>query len=107
MLSIDEPVSYSQAAQESNWRVAIQREMDSIKKNKTWLLIDLPTRHKLIGLNWVFKLKRDTNRVVIKHKAHLVVKGYVEKHRIDYEEVFAPVTCLETVRLLLALTTKN
>lgn len=42
-----------------------------------------------------------------KHKAHLVAKGYVEKQGVDFEEVFTPVTRLETVRLLLALATKN
>lgn len=55
----------------------------------------------------MFKLKRDTNGEIMNHKAWLVVKGYVQKHDIDFEEVFAPVTRLETVRLLLELAAKN
>ena len=55
----------------------------------------------------MFKLKRDTSGAVIKHKARLVGKGYAQQPGIDYDEVFAPVTRLETVRLLLALAAKN
>lgn len=61
----------------------------------------------MIGLKWVYKLKRDTNGKILKYKASLVAKGYVQKQGIDYEEVFAPVTRLETVRLLLALAAKH
>ena len=40
---------------------------------------------------------------VVKHRAKLVAKGYVQKFGVDYEEVFAPVARLDTVRVLLAL----
>ncbi|XP_074373628.1 uncharacterized protein LOC141713973 [Apium graveolens] len=62
--------------------------------------------HKVIDLKWVFKVKRDTYGKVVKHKARLVEKGYVQRYRVDYEEVFGPVTRMETVRLLLALAAK-
>jgi hypothetical protein len=51
----------------------------------------------------VFKVKRDKHGAVSKHKAHLVVKGYAQRHGIDYDEVFAPVARLGSVRLLIAL----
>nr|GEY25463.1 ribonuclease H-like domain, reverse transcriptase, RNA-dependent DNA polymerase [Tanacetum cinerariifolium] len=78
-------------------------EIDSINKNKTWKLATLPDNHMAIGLKWVFKTKRDGNGNIIKHKARLVSKGYVQEHGIDYDEVFAPVARMETVRLILAL----
>jgi hypothetical protein len=65
--------------------------------------VKLPAGHKPIGLKWVFKLKKNVEGEVVKYKARLVAKGYVQKQGIDYEEVFAPVARLETVRLILAM----
>jgi hypothetical protein len=39
----------------------------------------------------------------VKHKARLVAKGYVQRQGVDFEEVFAPVARLETVRLLISI----
>ena len=70
-------------------------------------MADLPKGHKAIDLKWVFKLKKDQHGEVTRHKARLVAKGYVQRYGVDYEEVFAPVTRLEIVRLLLALVAKH
>lgn len=107
MLSIEESSSYSQAATEKEWRDAMETEPKSIEKNNTWVLYDLPEGHKAIGMKWVYKIKKDMNGNVTKHKARLVAKGYVQLKGIDYEEVFAPVTRMETVRLILALAAKH
>ena len=56
-----------------------------------------------IGLKWVFKVKRDECGVVVKHKAWLVARGFVQCEGIDFEEVFALVGRMESMRLLLAL----
>ena len=103
LLAADEPVSVEEALEQECWRRAMQEEMDSIHQNRTWEFSDLPSDHKAIGLKWVFKVKRDPSGEVVKHKARLVVKGYAQIQGVDYDEVFAPVARLETVRLLLAL----
>ena len=55
----------------------------------------------------MFKTKHNANGEIEKHKARLVVKGYKQKAGIDYQEVFAPVARLETIRLVLALAAQN
>jgi hypothetical protein len=51
----------------------------------------------------VFNVKKDEHVHIVKHKARLVAKGYVQRAGVDFEEVFAPVARLESVRLILAL----
>ena len=48
-------------------------------------------------------MKKDSEGNVVKHKARLVAKGYVQWQGVDFEEVFAPVARLDTVRLILVL----
>nr|GEU80601.1 ribonuclease H-like domain, reverse transcriptase, RNA-dependent DNA polymerase [Tanacetum cinerariifolium] len=103
LLLEEEPRNYKEAAQDKKWIEAMQIEIDSVNKNKTWKLATLPDNQKAIGLKWVFNTKRDGNGKIIKHKARLVANGYVQEHSIDYDEVFAPVARMETVRLILAL----
>ena len=66
-------------------------------------LATLPTGKKTIGVKWVYKLKKNAKGEVERYKARLVVKGYSQRQGIDYDEVFAPVACLETIRLLISL----
>lgn len=72
-----------------NGKKAMDTELDSIEKNKTWVLSDLLPSHRAIGLKWVYKIKRDANGVITKYKARLVAKGYVQKQGIDFEEALA------------------
>ncbi|XP_021972080.1 uncharacterized mitochondrial protein AtMg00820-like [Helianthus annuus] len=103
LLAEEEPKNYKEASNDRKWIEAMKVELDSINKNTTWKLTELPRDHKAIGLKWVFKTKKDANGNVFRHKARLVEKGYVQQHRIDFDEVFAPVARMETVRLMLAL----
>jgi hypothetical protein len=80
-------------------------EMTSIEENNTWSLVDLPPGRKPIEEKWVFKVKQDEHRTMSKHKACFVVKGYAQRHNIDYDEVFTPVARLDSVRLFIALAT--
>jgi transposase InsO family protein len=103
MLAAEEPHDIDEAIGDAAWRTAMDEEMTSITENNTWEMTTLPRGHKAIGLKWVFKVKRDAAGNLLKHKARLVAKGYAQRQGVDFEEVFAPVARMETVRLLLAL----
>ena len=104
MLLLDqEPWNFRNAMEEKVWREACEEEISSIVKNKTWDLVDLPPGAKPIGLKWIFKIKRNADGSINKYKSRLLAKGYIQRHGIDFEEVFAPVARIETVRFLIAL----
>jgi hypothetical protein len=102
VMSVD-PVCFEEAVKNENWRLAMDCEINSIEKNKTWTLNELPAGAKKIGVKWVYKTKYNEHGDIDKHKARLVAKGYSQKHGIDYTEVFAPVARLDTVRMIIAL----
>jgi len=65
-------------------------------------LIPRPNKKKPIGVKWIYKRKKNVKGEVKRYQARLVAKDYIQKHEIDYEEVFALVARLETIRLIIA-----
>ncbi|GKF21423.1 putative ribonuclease H-like domain-containing protein [Tanacetum coccineum] len=80
----------------------MQDELLQFKLQKVWTLVDLPNGKRAIGTKWVYRNKKDKRGIAIKNKARLVAQGYTQEEGIDYDEVFAPVTRIEAIRLFLA-----
>jgi hypothetical protein len=98
-----EPRSFVEAERHAAWRAVMQSEMEAVEKNCSWELADLPCGHNAITLKWVFKLKRDEAGAIVKHKARLVAHNFVQREGIDFDDTFAPVAWMESVRLLFVL----
>jgi hypothetical protein len=84
---------------DQGWRTVMKEVIDSIQKNHTCELAELLRGHRAIGLKWVYKIKKDESGTVIKKKARLIAKGYMKQAGIDFDKVFAPIACMEFVRL--------
>ncbi|GKC28542.1 retrotransposon protein, putative, ty1-copia subclass, partial [Tanacetum coccineum] len=85
------------------WLNAMNVEMQSIRDNEVWDLVDLPSNGKTIGYKWLFKKKTDMDGAVHTYKARLVVKGFTQTPRIDYEETFSPIADIRAIRILIAI----
>jgi hypothetical protein len=92
-----EPRSFAEAEKHAAWRAVMQSEMDAVETNRTWELADLPHGHRAITLKWVFKLKRDEADAIVKHKARLVARGFLQQEGIDFDDAFSPVARMESV----------
>ena len=102
----NDPISFLEATSApdaKHWDKAIKTELDSIKKNNMWTLVDLPKGAKPIGCKWIFKKKYHSDGSIEKYKARLVAKGFTKKHNIDYFDTFAHVTRISCICVLLAL----
>ena len=87
----------------NNWKRVVDVEIQSIEKNGTWTLVELPKAATSIRVKWVYKTKLNQHGDIDKYKARLVSKGYAQQPEIDYEEVHAPIARLDTVGMILAL----
>ena len=57
----------------------------------------------MVGCKWIYKIKTRSDGSIEHYKARLVVKGFTQEYVIDYEETFASVVRILSVRALLAV----
>ena len=103
ILSHYEPQSYAEASSNPIWQKAMDDELQALNKTHTWDLVDLPNGKKAMGCKWVYKIKTHSDGSIDRYKARLVAKGFTQEYGIDYEETFAPVARLTSVRSLIAV----
>ncbi|GJR53505.1 putative retrotransposon ty1-copia subclass protein [Tanacetum coccineum] len=75
---LGEPATYKAALldlESDKWLTAMNVEMQSIKDNEVWILVELPPNGKTVGSKWLFKKKTDMDGAVHTYKARLVAKG--------------------------------
>ncbi|GJU59855.1 retrovirus-related pol polyprotein from transposon TNT 1-94 [Tanacetum coccineum] len=100
-ISTIEPKNINEALKDKNWVMAMQEELNQFKTNDVWELVPNRMDMTIIGTKWVYKNKLDENGVVTRNKARLVAQGYIQQEGIDYDETYAPIARLESIRILL------
>jgi hypothetical protein len=65
-------------------------------------LVPLPKGKRVVGCKWVFTMKQNPKGNVDRYKARLVAKGYSQTYGIDYDETFAPMAKMDTLRTLIS-----
>jgi hypothetical protein len=92
------------ALRDPYWVVAMQEELNNFTRNEVCHLVPHPNQN-VVGTKCVFRNKQDEHGVVTRNKARLVAKGYSQVEGLDFDETYAPVARLESIRKLLAYAT--
>nr|GEW18231.1 retrovirus-related Pol polyprotein from transposon TNT 1-94 [Tanacetum cinerariifolium] len=101
VLSKVEPKNFKSAITKDCWFQVMQDEIYEFDRLQVWELVPHPDCVMIIDLKWIYKFKLDEYDDVLKNKARLVAKGYRQKEGINFEESFAPVACIEIIRILI------
>jgi hypothetical protein len=98
------PYRIEDALRDPDWVVAMKEELNNFTRNEVWHLVPRPNQN-VLGTKWVFRNKQDEHGVVKRNKARLVAKGYSQVEGLDFDETYALVARLESIRILLAYAT--
>jgi len=101
--AVSVPNKVQDALDDPKWKRAMEEEMEALQKNNTWQLVSPPQGKRAVGCRWVFTVKHNADGSVNRYKARLVAQGFTQTYGIDYDETFAPVAKMNTIRVLLSL----
>lgn len=102
MIGEAEQIDFEEAVKVDEWKTAMNEEYNSLITNNTWILTEAPENQKVLTSKWVFKIKNDNDGKLLKYKARLVIRGFLQEYGIDYNETFSPVARYDSIRLILA-----
>nr|GEU93764.1 retrovirus-related Pol polyprotein from transposon TNT 1-94 [Tanacetum cinerariifolium] len=97
-----ESKTYKDALTQSCWIEAMQDKLNKFERLEVWKLVHRPDKVMVITLKWIYKVKLDELRGILKNKARLVARGYHQEEGIEFEESFASVARLEVIWIFLA-----
>ncbi|CAI7874229.1 unnamed protein product [Closterium sp. NIES-53] len=102
---LGEPATLEEALsgpQKEEWKAAMDAEFNSLIENGTWELVELPEGRRPISSKWVFKMKSGADGALERFNSRLVAKGFQQKEKVDFGEIFVPVVKPVTLRTVLA-----
>ncbi|GKB99557.1 retrovirus-related pol polyprotein from transposon TNT 1-94 [Tanacetum coccineum] len=100
--TVIEPKNIKESIQDESWTMVMQEELNQFVTNDVWSLFPPPENQTTIGTKLVFKNKLVENGVVSRNKARIVAQGYNQQEGTDFDETYAPVARLESIRILFA-----
>ena len=105
----DEPRSYQEAIEAHDgerWHKAMMKELQQLADNGVYTAVERPKGELVLPGKWVYKVKRNADGTIDKYKARYVAKGFKQVYGINYNETYAPVATLTSIRILLSLALK-
>ena len=85
------------------WQKVMETKLCQLGSMNTWQLVDKLNNAILIANKWVFMWKWNKTGEIVRYKARLVTEGFTQWPGHDYNETYAPVIRMDTLRVILAL----
>jgi hypothetical protein len=98
-----DPRDVGHALSDLSWINVIHEELENFERNQVWTLVEPPRDVNVIGKKWVLKNKHGGDGEIVRNKACFVAQGFSQVEGLDFGKIFAPITHLEVIRILLAL----
>jgi hypothetical protein len=97
------PSTFRAALIDPNWYRAMEEEFAALIANNTWDLVPRLIGSNIVTNKWIFKHKFNSDGSLEWYKAHWVLRGFNQRHGVDYDETFSLVVKPATVRTVLSL----
>lgn len=77
--------------------------MKSLYNKNTFKLVEITRIRKVLKNKWMYKIKQDSGNLKPRHKTRLVIKGFCQKHKVHYDDIFSPVVKMTSIWVILGL----
>ena len=98
-----EPKKVEEALQDENWVESMHEELNQFVRNDIWELAPRPEGVHVIENKWILKNKTNEDREIIRNKSRLVAQGYTKVEGVGFDESFALVARLKSIRILMSI----
>lgn len=103
-----DPQDHREALRRSDadlWHAAMLDETVRLNSHDPWEIVDRPPGANVVGSQWVYRAKRDTQNRVQDYRSRLVAQGYSQREGVDFfsDDTIAPVAKMSSQRASLAL----
>ena len=95
--------SFKEALKDPHWRKSMQNDIQALENNGTWTMEDLTLGNRGLGIQWVYRIKYNSDGSIKHLKFRLVEFGNHQKEGLDYTGTFAPVAKMITIQAFLAI----
>ena len=96
-----------EAFKDPMWNKSMNEEFDALERNATWIPEVMPPDYRSLKAKWVFVEKLDDQNNISRLKSRCTIKGYAQRHGIDFDKTYSPVVRTTTLRILFAFAAVN
>ena len=105
--SLTEPKNVNEAINNPIWKKAMDKELKAQIDKNTWEIVIPPEGVNIVGSKWTYCLKKNDKNTIIRPKSRLVAQGFTQTFGVDYDETYAPVIRMTSLRTICTIAAYN